>query len=86
MIHALGKHLQALHLHDNDRWHDAHQIPFTMDIDFAPIVAALKAIDYQGYFTLEASNCMQGYTPDQVDARVAEMAAAARHLAEMFEA
>lgn len=86
MIHALGKHLQALHLHDNDRWHDAHQIPFTMGIDFTPIVAALKAIDYQGYFTLEASNCMQGYTPDQVDARVAEMAAAARHLAEMFEA
>lgn len=86
MIHALGKHLQALHLHDNDLWHDSHQIPFTMGIDYAPIVAALKDIGYQGYFTLEASNCMQGYTPDQVDARVAEMAAAARRLAEMFEA
>ena len=29
---------------------------------------------------------MQGYTTDQVDARVAEMAAAARKLAGMFEA
>ena len=86
MIHALGKHVQALHLHDNDRWHDSHQIPFTVGIDFAPIVQALKDIGYQGYFTLEASNCMQGYTNHQVDARVAEMAAAARRLAEMFEA
>lgn len=86
MIRALGSHVQALHLHDNDCRHDAHQIPFTMSIDYAPIVQALKDIGYQGYFTLEASNCMQGYTADQVYARVAEMAASARKLAQMFEA
>ena len=46
MIYALGDRLQALHLHDNDKWHDSHQIPFSMDIDFMPIVKALKDIGY----------------------------------------
>lgn len=54
MIRALGHRLQALHIHDNDRWHDSHQIPFSMSIDFAPIAAALKEIGYKGWFTLEA--------------------------------
>lgn len=54
MIRALGHRLQALHIHDNDRWHDSHQIPFSMSIDFAPIAAALKGIGYKGWFTLEA--------------------------------
>ena len=86
LIRALGSHVQALHLHDNDRRHDSHQIPLTMDIDYGPIVQALKDIGYQGEFTLEASNCMQGYAADQVAARLAEMAASARKLAQMFEA
>ena len=55
MIRALGPHLQALHIHDTDKIHDSHQIPFSMAIDFQSIVAALKEIHYQGYFTLEAS-------------------------------
>lgn len=33
MIKALGSRLQALHIHDNDQWHDSHQIPFSMSID-----------------------------------------------------
>lgn len=55
MIEALDYRLQALHIHDNDRWHDSHQIPFSMVIDFEPIVKALKRINYKGYFTLEAN-------------------------------
>lgn len=86
LIHALGSHVQALHLHDNDLRHDAHQIPFTMNIDYRPIVQALKDVGYQGDLTLEASNCLQGYAADQVAARVAEMAESARRLAAMFEA
>lgn len=86
MIRALGSHVQALHLHDNDLLHDSHQIPFTMDIDFGAIVQALKDIRYQGDFTLEATYCLRGYTPDRVGARLEEMAASARKLAAMFEA
>ena len=59
MIRALGHRLQALHIHDNDRWHDSHQIPFSMSIDFAPIAAALKEIGYKGWFTLEADHYLK---------------------------
>ena len=53
MIHALGSHLQALHIHDNDFDNDSHQLPFTMKIDFPPVMQALKDINYDGYVTME---------------------------------
>lgn len=84
-IRALGPHLQALHIHDNDRWHDSHQIPFTMDIDFEAVVRALKEIGYTGYFTLEAANALRDRTPETVFDGVREMAAAARRLADIFD-
>lgn len=85
MIHGLGHHLQALHLHDNDLVHDSHQIPLTMSIDYPPIIRALKEIGYQGYFTLEASNAMKGYTAQQIPQRLAEKVASVRRLVDMFE-
>lgn len=54
MILALGDDLKALHIHDNDKWHDSHNIPFSMDIDFESVAAALKKINYKGWYTLEA--------------------------------
>ena len=45
MIHALGKHLQALHIHDNDLKRDKHALPFSMSIDFAAMIQALKEIE-----------------------------------------
>ena len=86
MIKALGPRLQALHLHDNDKWHDSHQIPFSMDIDFDPIVKALKEINYSGYFTLEADKYLADRTEENVFEGVKNMAAATRKLADMFEA
>ena len=38
----------------NCLWHDSHQIPFSMNIDFTAVVNALKETGYKGYFTLEA--------------------------------
>lgn len=86
MIHALGKRLTALHLHDNDRWHDSHQIPFSMQIDFDAVVKALKEIDYQGYFTLEADSYLRAFNADTVSDGLRDMAKAARKLAAMFDA
>ncbi|MBR5323089.1 MAG: sugar phosphate isomerase/epimerase [Clostridia bacterium] len=85
MIHALGDSLQALHLHDNDKWHDSHKIPFTMDIDFAPIVKALKDVGYKGVFTLEADTHIGKRAPEEVFDGVCEMYRATRKLADMFE-
>lgn len=85
LIRALGDRVQALHIHDNDQWHDSHQIPFSMDIDFDPIVRALADVDYRGWFTLEAYNYLKNSTPDTVLDDVKQMAAAARKLAHTFE-
>lgn len=85
MIEALGSRLQALHLHDNDRRHDRHQLPFSMDIDFAAIVQALKKIGYKGYLTLEANSYLKAYTPETVFDGILNLAASAKKLAAMFD-
>ncbi len=86
MIHTLGDSLQALHIHDNDKWHDSHQIPFSMDIDFTKVVKALKDIDYKGYFTLEADSYLKKFTAENVADGIKDLYNAVRKMADMFEA
>lgn len=85
MIRALGSRLSALHIHDNDKWHDSHQIPFSMNIDFDEVVSALKEINYKGYFTLEADQYLSAYTKENVYDGIKNLETAARKLADMFE-
>ncbi len=85
MIYALGDRLKALHIHDNDKIHDSHLIPFSMQIDFVPIVKALKDINYQGYFTLECASYFEGWREEDVFGGVQNLANTARKLADMFE-
>ncbi|MBQ8551859.1 MAG: sugar phosphate isomerase/epimerase [Clostridia bacterium] len=86
LIKALGSRLGALHIHDNDKWHDSHEIPGSMNIDFPPIVKALHEIDYSGYFTLEADHYLSAYNADNAFEGMKKLADAARGLADMFEA
>ncbi len=83
-IKTLGKHVQSLHIHDNDLRYDNHQIPLSMNIKFEPIVKALKEIGYQGEFTLEATAYIAKYKGNPVDA-IKDLAISARKLADMFE-
>lgn len=85
MIGALGDKLQALHIHDNDRWRDSHQIPFSMSIDFDAVVKALKTCGYAGYFTLEADAYLGGLDPAKIYDGVKELCRSAKRLAEMYE-
>ena len=85
MIKRLDYRLQALHIHDNDKWHDSHQIPFSMDIDFLPIVKALKEIDYTGYFTLEADCYLKEYNADNILNGIKNLADSAKKLVNMYE-
>lgn len=85
MIRALGKRLKALHIHDNDKLHDSHQIPFSMNVDFVAVVDALKEIGYDGYFTLEASSYLESFKKEDVSKGVQNLKAAAQKLADMFE-
>ncbi len=56
MIRALGKRIKCIHLHDNDLVHDTHTLPFTRNIDYAPIIEALREIGYDGDITLESDS------------------------------
>ena len=56
-----------------------------MDIDFVPIVKALKEINYKGEFTLEADNYLRAFTAENLLQGLEDMANAARKLADMFE-
>jgi sugar phosphate isomerase/epimerase len=85
MIRALGSKLQALHIHDCDRLHDSHQIPFSMNVDFDAVVKALKEIHYSGWFTLEATDYLSSFDQDTVFTGICNMADAAKKLARMFD-
>ena len=85
MIKSLGSYLQALHLHDNDKWKDSHQIPFSMNINFDEVVKALRDIKYEGYFTLEADKYLDDYDKDNIFIGMKNLATAAKKLADMFE-
>ena len=85
MIRALDKRLQALHIHDNDRRGDSHQIPFSMNIEWEPIAKALKYIDYQGYLTLEADRYLSDYNKDTTLEGLCELAKSVRRLEKMIK-
>lgn len=85
MIYALGDYLQALHIHDNDKWKDSHQIPFSMDINFNEIMKALKAIGYKGYLTLEADKYLSAYNEENIFDGIKNMATAAKKLLEIYK-
>lgn len=84
MIRALGPRLSALHIHDNDRHHDSHAIPFTMNIDFDGVVKALREIGYSGYFTLEADNPIT--RAEDIPAHMEKLHSSVLRLCRMFEA
>ncbi|MBO4262947.1 MAG: sugar phosphate isomerase/epimerase [Clostridia bacterium] len=83
MIHALGDKLQALHIHDNDKHYDSHELPYTMNIDFPPIIKALKDVNYGGYFTLETVCYIKN--KDEVTQKLLKMKEVARKMADEFE-
>lgn len=84
MIRALSDKLQALHLHDNDLWHDSHQIPFSMHMDFDGIVKALKEIGYCGDFTLEADAYLGCYNKDTIFEGIKNLANSAKKLRDLY--
>ena len=80
MIQKLGHHLQALHVHDNNKRIDQHLLPFTGSIDFAPIMQALKETGYTGWLTLEADSFLSNLPREEAPEAIPRLAAAARQL------
>lgn len=62
LIRGLGKkRIGALHVHDNDLFHDDHTFPFVGRSDWNEITSALADIGYEGDFTFEANAFMSRY-------------------------
>ena len=66
MIDCFKNKIRALHLHDNDKNLDSHQIPFSMNIDFPPIMRALKETVYNGDLTLESDSFLGSFNRENV--------------------
>ncbi len=80
MIRALGGRVKGIHLHDNDLIHDTHTLPFTRNIKYAPIIAALKDIGYDGDITLESDAFLPKFPKQLVPAALTFMAAIADYI------
>lgn len=85
LIHALGNKIKALHIHDNDKRLDSHECPMTMNIDFPPIIKALKEEGYDGDFTLECGSYFKHFSDDQLPTALKNLSDADRKLANLFE-
>ena len=53
---VLEDKIVCLHVHDNNKARDSHQLPFTQSIDFNEVIKSLKKHNYRGDITFEVSN------------------------------
>ena len=58
MARSLGARLSCVHLHDNDFYHDDHNLPFMGSITFEGFAKTLGKIGYDGDITLESNSFM----------------------------
>ena len=75
MLKTLGDYVTCIHLHDNDLFHDNHDLPFVGNMDYAPIIETFKEIGYKGDITLE-SNTFASKLPVELLPAAAKYAAA----------
>ena len=65
MVRVLGKkRLGALHIHDNDFYHDSHTAPFYGKMDWDALTTALAEIDYNESFTFEVEGAFWPPIPE----------------------
>ena len=85
MVRTLNERLECIHLHDNDCWHDTHQIPFTYAIDFISLIQAMKEIGYKGDITLEADQFVAKVPMELFPAAAAYAVAVANYFKEELQ-
>lgn len=61
MIRRLGDRVGCLHVHDNNKIHDHHTLPYLGKIDWNGVTAALAEIGYKGDFTYEADSFLSTF-------------------------
>ncbi len=86
MIKALGHdRLGALHVQDNDLFHDNHTLPFLGKINWNDVTKALKEIKYKGNFTFENSAFLEGFPDVLIPQALKLVEQTGRYLIELIE-
>jgi len=86
MIKALGgKRLGALHVQDNDLYHDDHLFPFVGKVNWTEVAKALKEVGYKGHFTFEADIFMRNYPDELLGACLSFLEKTGRYLIDLIE-
>jgi len=84
-INALGTRLKALHIHDNNKISDLHNLPFTQKIKWDEIMQALKNINYNGDFTFEADHFIGQFPVELYMSASALMLDVGRYFVQKYE-
>jgi sugar phosphate isomerase/epimerase len=66
-IRRLGAWLKCLHVYDNHGVTDEHILPMMGTIEWRSIMAALREINYEGYYTLEADSFLRGAPAEKAE-------------------
>ncbi|MBQ8880796.1 MAG: sugar phosphate isomerase/epimerase [Oscillospiraceae bacterium] len=77
--------LQGLHVQDNDKFGDRHQLPFMGDINWEAVLKALKEVGYQGDLTFEIPKILAPLPDELAEAAVVYAAAVGKYLIKRFE-
>ena len=65
LLEALGDYVGCLHIHDNNKVHDLHKIPYSTKIDFDEVIDTLRNIHYKGDVTLEVFNFLNAFPTEE---------------------
>lgn len=85
MILALGGDFRAIHLHDVDFYRDMHTLPFIADIDYEPVIAAMKEVNYAGDITLESDRFIERMPLELYPEATKFMAAVAKYFKDRLD-
>ena len=77
--------VKALHLHDTDYLSDKHALPFTGNLHWHRMMAALKSIGYDGDFTMEAVTYLEHFPKELLADALALEAKVGRYLIRVFQ-
>lgn len=86
IIKNCSKYLRCLHVHDNDKYHDSHELPGNCLLNFDEIFKALKEVGYDGDLTFEVDGYLyNNYPVEQRDKGLAPILECGKKLVKMYE-
>ncbi|MBE6778128.1 MAG: sugar phosphate isomerase/epimerase [Ruminococcaceae bacterium] len=81
-VRCCGRHLKALHVHDNNTRDDAHAIPYVGSVNWEHFKEGLRDVGFDGCLSLEC-NVRQDYPPHLAEEMHRTIARVAAYLADI---